>query len=94
MPEVNQKPLSNKEKLMNRNRGFRNMDPMKRREIASKGGKAAHAKGTAHQWTGGKEGTAALAGRKGGRISRGGQGRLHIPTPPPLCERGEDFGGY
>ena len=27
------------------------MDAAKRREIASKGGKAAHAKGTAHEWT-------------------------------------------
>jgi general stress protein YciG len=27
------------------------MDPEKRREIARKGGKAAHEKGTAHEWT-------------------------------------------
>lgn len=45
------------------NRGFASMDPQKQREIASKGGKAAHAKGTAHEWnsTEAKE-----AGRKGG----------------------------
>jgi hypothetical protein len=42
------------------------MDPKKQREIASKGGKAAHAKGTAHEWT--KE-EAREAGRKGGVLS-------------------------
>jgi len=39
----------------------------KRREIASKGGIAAHAKGTAHQWT---QAEAVEAGRKGGKASR------------------------
>lgn len=33
------------------NRGFASMDPEKQREIASKGGKAAHEKGTAHEFT-------------------------------------------
>ena len=47
-------------------RGFASMDPKKQREIASKGGKAAHAKGTAHEWT--KE-EAREAGRKGGMLS-------------------------
>ena len=42
------------------------MDAKKQREIASKGGKAAHAKGTAHEWT--KE-EAREAGRKGGMRS-------------------------
>ena len=32
-------------------RGFASMDRSKQREIASKGGKAAHQKGTAHEWT-------------------------------------------
>lgn len=32
------------------NRGFASMDPEKQREIASKGGKAAHEKGTAHEF--------------------------------------------
>lgn len=44
-------------------RGFANMTPEQRREIASKGGKAAHAKGTAHRWT---TEQAREAGRKGG----------------------------
>jgi general stress protein YciG len=35
----------------NSNRGFAGMDDEKQREIASKGGKAAHEKGTAHEFT-------------------------------------------
>lgn len=42
------------------------MHPDVQREIASKGGKAAHAKGTAHEWT---EEEASRAGKKGGTIS-------------------------
>jgi uncharacterized protein len=44
-------------------RGFASMDPEKQREIASKGGKAAHQKGTAHEFT---PEEAREAGRKGG----------------------------
>jgi len=33
------------------NRGFASMDPNRQREIASEGGKAAHEKGTAHEFT-------------------------------------------
>lgn len=57
-------------------RGFASMTPEKQREIARKGGKAAHAKGTAHQWT---TDEAKDAGRKGGTVSRGGRGKLPIP---------------
>jgi hypothetical protein len=53
------------------------MTPEKQREIASKGGRAAHEKGTAHEWTADE---ARSAGRKGGQVSRGGRGRL--VTPP------------
>jgi len=42
------------------------MDRTKQREIASKGGKAAHQKGTAHEWTSEE---AREAGRKGGMAS-------------------------
>jgi general stress protein YciG len=55
-------------------RGFASMSPEKQREIARKGGRAAHEKGTAHEWT---PEEARAAGRKGGQISRGGRGRLH-----------------
>ena len=54
-------------------RGFASMSPERQKEIASKGGRAAHQKGTAHEWTSEE---ARSAGRKGGQISRGGRGRL------------------
>ena len=47
-------------------RGFAVMDPEKQKEIASKGGRAAHLKGTAHRWS---EEEAKEAGRKGGAAS-------------------------
>jgi uncharacterized protein len=49
-------------------RGFASMDPAKQREIASRGGKAAHSAGTAHEFSSDE---AREAGRKGGR-ARGG----------------------
>jgi len=58
-------------------RGFASMSAEKQREIASKGGRAAHQKGTAHEWTSDE---ARNAGRKGGQISRGGRGRLVEPS--------------
>lgn len=54
-------------------RGFAAMDEEKQREIASKGGKTAHEKGTAHQFTSEE---AREAGRKGGQASRGGGAAL------------------
>lgn len=48
-------------------RGFAAMDRDQQREIASKGGRAAHEKGTAHEWSSEE---AAAAGRIGGK-SRG-----------------------
>ncbi len=50
-------------------RGFASMDPEKQREIARKGGKAAHEKGTAHEFSSAE---AREAGRKGGEASHGG----------------------
>ena len=47
-------------------RGFAVMDRDKQREIAAKGGRAAHEKGTAHRWS---EEEAKEAGRKGGAAS-------------------------
>ncbi|MCA0374880.1 MAG: KGG domain-containing protein [Gemmatimonadetes bacterium] len=44
-------------------RGFASMDPARQREIASRGGRAAHEKGTAHEWSSDE---ARSAGRKGG----------------------------
>lgn len=72
-------------------RGFASMSPEKQREIASKGGRAAHEKGTAHEWTADE---ARNAGRKGGQVSRGGRGRLITPPQPstdaPVAPGGHD----
>lgn len=74
------------------NRGFASMDRGKQREIASKGGKAAHAKGTAHEFDSDE---AREAGRKGGQAvsrnrdhmamigRRGGEARGHARTRVP-----------
>ena len=62
--------------MVKRRRGFALMEPSRQREIASKGGKAAHEKGTAHRWS---EQEAKEAGRKGGAAShRNG----HRTSPP------------
>ncbi|MES2127424.1 MAG: KGG domain-containing protein [Pseudomonadota bacterium] len=48
------------------NRGFASMDPDRQREIASEGGKAAHEKGTAHEFT-------SEEARRAGSMSHGNQ---------------------
>jgi general stress protein YciG len=48
--------------ITKRRRGFASMDPQRQREIASMGGRTAHQKGTAHQFTSEE---AKEAGRKG-----------------------------
>jgi general stress protein YciG len=58
-----------------RRRGFAGMDPERQKEIASRGGRAAHAKGTAHQWD---VEAARVAGRKGGVAVS--QDRDHMAT--------------
>jgi uncharacterized protein len=66
---------NNQNQNQNSSRGFASMDPEKQREIASKGGQAAHAKGTAHEFDSEE---ARNAGRKGGQArgnsNRGGGG--------------------
>ena len=59
-------------------RGFASMDRSKQREIARKGGKAAHLKGTAHEWTSEE---ARQAGRKGGMASHKRRKPLLAPLP-------------
>src|SRR5215510_14446049 len=46
-------------------RGFALMDQESRREVARKGGRTAHQRGTAHEWTADE---AREAGRKGGAV--------------------------
>src|SRR5215470_3969475 len=69
-------------------RGFAGMDPQKQREIASKGGKAAHAKGTAHEFT---PEEAREAGRKGGQAAHM-RGTAHQFTPEEAREAGRKGG--
>ena len=54
------------------------MDRSKQRDIASKGGKAAHQKGTAHEWTSEE---AREAGRKGGMASHRRKQEQQQPSP-------------
>jgi general stress protein YciG len=60
---------------MGKRQGFAVMDPAMRRVIASKGGKMAHEKGTAHQWT---VDEAREAGRKGGAASHRPPRRMEL----------------
>jgi len=57
------------------NRGFAAMDAVRQREIASKGGRAAHAQGTAHEFS---PDEAREAGRKGGQMVS--KDRSHMST--------------
>ena len=71
-------------------RGFASMDRAKQREIASKGGRAAHQKGTAHEWT---PEEAREAGRKGGiathqRKTADRQTPQNEPTPDDMTRDG------
>ena len=68
-------------------RGFASMDPAKQRQISSKGGRAAHVKGTGHEWSSEE---AREAGHKGGLANRrrlqeqmvGQQGASEAPFEP------------
>lgn len=70
------------------NQGFASMDPERQREIASKGGKAAHAKGTAHEFTSEE---AREAGRKGGKAAHA-KGTAHQFTSEEAREAGRKGG--
>ncbi len=70
------------------NRGFASMDIQKQREIASKGGKAAHASGHAHEFTSEE---AREAGRKGGQAAHE-SGRAHEFTSEEAREAGRKGG--
>ena len=62
-------------------RGFASMDPQRQREIASEGGRAAHERGTAHEFTSEE---AREAGRKGGQAraeNRSARQRASSSTP-------------
>jgi hypothetical protein len=77
-----------------RGRGFAGMDPERQRQISSQGGKAAHQKGTAHEFDSEE---AREAGRKGGMVSggrrrareQGGGGSSGSQEPSEGTEMGE-----
>src|SRR5215468_3879558 len=69
-------------------RGFASMDPAKRREIARKGGRAAHAQGSAHEFTSEE---ARMAGRKGGEAAHA-RGTAHEFTSDEAREAGRKGG--
>jgi len=69
-------------------RGFAAMDREKQRAIASKGGRAAHAKGTAHEFT---PEEARAAGRKGGQAAHA-KGTAHEFTPEEARAAGRKGG--
>jgi uncharacterized protein len=66
------------------------MDRNKQREIASKGGKAAHQKGTAHEWTSEE---AREAGRKGGMASHRRKQQQQPPSDSPENASSDQGGG-
>lgn len=68
--------MANENNERNR-RGFAGMDPEKQREIASKGGKAAHESGNANQFD---SDSAREAGRKGGQAGSGQRGETEGGT--------------
>jgi hypothetical protein len=77
-----------------RRRGFAAMDRDRVKEIASKGGKAAHAAGTAHQFSSDE---ARVAGRKGGmapHVRRGGVRRHVSESAPQSNGRGQGHGEH
>ena len=67
MSEINNNQQQSEKQSRTAKRGFASMDPSRQREIASKGGKAAHQQGVAHEWT---PDEARKAGRKGGEAGR------------------------
>lgn len=71
-------------------RGFASMDPQRQREIASEGGRAAHERGTAHEFTSEE---AREAGRKGGQArAENRSARQRASAMPASGEASSDSG--
>ncbi|MDD5579018.1 MAG: KGG domain-containing protein [Methylobacter sp.] len=85
-----QKRSNENQKSSTANRGFASMDEEKQREIASKGGQAAHEKGTAHEFT---PEEAREAGHKGGQAAHE-KGTAHEFTPEEAREAGRKGGKH
>jgi general stress protein YciG len=71
-----------------RSRGFGSMDPVRQREIAAEGGRAAHQKGTAHEFSSEE---ARRAGSKGGTAAHQ-RGTAHQFTSEEAREAGRAGG--
>jgi general stress protein YciG len=78
---------SSSEKGESRGRGFAGMDKERQRQISSQGGKAAHQKGTAHEFDSEE---AREAGRKGGMVSGGRRRAREAAVNEAPRERQED----
>ena len=65
------------------NCGFASMSMQRRREIASRGGVAAHLKGTAHKWTRQEAREASLKGRRRPRLNAASTVARHASSPQP-----------
>ena len=65
--------MTSREQSQPRARGFASMDETKQREIASRGGRTAHAQGTAHKFSSEE---AREAGRKGGKAVSGDRSHM------------------
>jgi len=78
------------EKGESRGRGFAGMDPERQRQISSQGGKAAHQKGTAHEFDSEE---AREAGRKGGMVSGGRRRQREQQSGGGTAERSEQSTG-
>lgn len=80
----------NKQSSGTKNRGFASMDPQRQREIASEGGKAAHQKGTAHEFT-------SEEARRAGSMSHGNRQSAESRSPSkasaPISPAGNKQGG-
>jgi hypothetical protein len=68
------------------NRGFASMDPQKQREIASEGGKAAHASGNAHEFT-------SEEARRAGSMSHKNDGNSQSQNSGGNQQAGREGGG-
>lgn len=69
-----------------KNRGFASMDPARQREIASEGGKAAHQKGTAHEFTSDEA-------RRAGSMSHGNRQSAEASARTSSAARSSDKAG-
>jgi uncharacterized protein len=81
----NQGNSGNNQSGSNSNRGFASMDPQKQREIASEGGRAAHASGNAHEFT-------SQEAREAGRQSHKNDGNQQSGSNPGSRSGGNNAG--